>query len=399
MFSDLKNLLKKINFIYNINSILRARIYNVEYKIYSFYYNIYARLTGKFYTESSAIKIFKTNITNRLKSQNWINLNSAPAVFWVGASYDQDYSGFLQDLINICDVRVFYRSSGEYGISTISKNIKKQRAINDKELYDTIVRVHSEKPIDILFGQLWSDFISAETLIKVKALGIIVINVSMDDKIPKMWRGKNHGSAGLRAGVDLILTTVNECCQWYFTKGLPAIYWPLASNPNFYFESRKRDGGIVFIGNNYGYRSKIINKLIKEGIDIQAYGIGWPNGWISTLQAAKILSSAKIAIGVGTVGHTKNLLTMKLRDFDAPTSGVLYITQYNPELINFYREDEEIVFYKTIPELIEKTKYFFFNDNEREKISQAGRLKSIEKHTWDNRFKKLIDLISNLDNT
>jgi hypothetical protein len=390
----IKLYLKKIKYLNRINQLLKSSIYGYELKRLKFKYKIYSKIKNLNYSEDEAIKMFKNNIHNKLKNQEWFCKGGKPNIFWIGTNYDQDYSGLLQDLDKISNLRIFWRNERQYGFSFDSRNVDIQRKENDKCLSNIILQAHRNHKIDIILGQMWADIISPSVLKHFKNLGIIIINISMDDKLPSMWYGKNHGTLGLKDGLDLVLTTVKECCSWYWAENIPSLYWPLGSSNEIFYESDNRDIDISFIGNNYGYRGRIINSLINSGLPVTAYGYGWANGYIDSKKAAEVLSRSKISLGIATVGHTKNIYTMKLRDFDAPMSGALYITQYNKELEHLYISGEEIIFYDSIEELIQKIKYYLANDAVRTRIAAAGKKKAMMNYKWENRFTSIIDLIS-----
>ena len=98
--------------------------------------------------------------------------------------------------------------------------------------------------------------------------------------------GYRMGSVGLGSGVDITLTTSPETCKWYFTENMSAIFWPLASDENLFGSSdnSNKDIDILFIGNRYGIRGKLINYLTKRGVNVSCYGDGWENGYVDADQ-------------------------------------------------------------------------------------------------------------------
>lgn len=388
----IKKVLKSNIYLLKLNVFFKALIYN--YKTVRLSRKYYKKISVQHipYSYNTSIDFFKRSISNRIKLNNSINNQHLLNVFWIGTNFDQDNSGFLQGLQKVFNVRVFNQSTGKYGFVSNLNTIDKVVEYNDREIYEAVIKEHNLNNIDIIIGQMWGNYISSNVLSKFKKLGIVVINVSMDDRLPEMW-DKNNGSIGLKGGIDFVLTTAKEVCPWYWAEGIPSIYWPLASSAEFYSPKKYKDIPISFIGNNYGVRKEIINGIIKSGINIQCFGNGWENGYVNSVKAAEILGRSKIALGIGTIGHTKNILTMKLRDFDAPMSGALYITQRNPELENFYIENEEIVYYSSIKELVEKIKYYLLNEEETKFISERAILRATKEHTWENRFEKLRDII------
>lgn len=318
-------------------------------------------------------------------------------VFWLGTTQSQDESGFLQALRRIGSVTVFHNVEGGYGIWTGHAMAAKAatfaeiRRANDEALLTQIHQAHSTVGIDVLVGQMWADLISKEALAKVQSMGIPVINIAMDDRLPSHWSargGVRLGSVGLGSSLDMVLTTASETCLWYGLEGCPALFWPLASDPTLFApaDGAVRDIDVLFIGNRYGVRGKIVSYLEKLGVKVDCYGGGWPNGYVNAERMAALSKRARIILGVGAVGHCPDVYTLKLRDFDALMTGALYVTHRNPDLCRLYREGEEIECYKTTQEAFEKIRYYLDHPIEREKIGKKGQQKAIVRDTWDERL-------------
>ena len=318
-------------------------------------------------------------------------------VFWVGTSQNQDESGFLQSLGRLCKVTVFTNVDREYGIWSGNPNSVKVptfdeiRAANAQSLLRQITQAQRLGGIDLLLGQMWARLIPKETLMQVQAMGIPVINISMDDRLPDLWSHWGEvrpGSVGLVPGVDMMLTTSPETCLWFGLEGCPALFFPLASDPEVFAScsDEKRNIDVLFIGNKYGLRGQIIRYLEQRGVAVDCYGDGWPNGSINAEKMALLSKRARIILGVGTVGHCADVFTLKLRDFDATMSGALYLTHRNPDLCRLFREGEEIEFYKSPSEAYEKICYYLDHNEDRVRVGLNGQRKALSKHTWDMRL-------------
>jgi len=290
----------------------------------------------------------------------------------------------------------FFNDLGEYGLcnNKVTENDRKlndlHRFANDAALIAQVEMEHKNGRIDLLIGQMSARWISKSTLACIQKMGVPVINISMDDKLADQWPhyGKHWGgSSCLAPNLDLVLTSSPETCTWYGVEKCPAIYWPLASCPNVFSSGHgMRDIDVLFIGNKYGVRGKLIRDLEEMGIVIECYGDGWPNGYANVRKMAEISKRAKIILGIGTVGHCSDIYTIKLRDFDAPMSGALYLTQRNPDLMSLYCEGKDLVFYESSKEAAQKIKYYLSHPLELEQIARNGNQTAIEMHTWQRRI-------------
>lgn len=136
-----------------------------------------------------------------------------------------------------------------------------------------------------------------------------------------------------------------------------------------------------------------MHALRGAGISVVAYGKGWKNGKLPVDDVPQSFAQSKIILGVGTIGYCSDFYALKLRDFDAPMSGSMYITSHNPDLLGLYDIGKEIITYKSIGDCIDKVQYYLKHDDERESIAQAGMLRARREHTWQKRIAMLFDLL------
>jgi len=389
MFKKIKEWLKKIFWIYSLNAFLKARANTRKTKkLYSYYRKKSVDLNLK-YSELETAKMVRSRLAKRR-----IKINSRSKeklrIFWVGANYEQDMSGFLQGLKTFGEIITFKNTEREYGLlwphtSKMKLSAKEVIKTNSEALLKQVELALKQGNLDLLMGQMWADVLDVGVLVKIQKMGIPTINISMDDKLPNLWRreeGKLMGSAGLAKGLNLVLTTSPDTCLWYLIEGCSAIYWPLASDPDMFYPRGEKIYDVVFVGGKYGLRGKLVGAIMKAGVKVEAYGPGWPNGFINAQKIAEVFGKAKIILGTGNVAYNKDILTIKLRDFDATMSGALYITHRNPDLLKLFKEGKEIECYDEIDECVEKIKFYLAHSEKLETIAAAGYKKARENYTW-----------------
>lgn len=318
-------------------------------------------------------------------------------IYFVGTYQDHEAFGLLQALQRMGSVSIHFDIDGQYGINS-SARIDGSPAIgaDNNFLVDQISALHGQRRIDFVIGTFLASTVAVETLGSIRNMGIPVVNMALDDRLPNLWlinRGVKMGAIGLVEGVDLTLHTTKEFVPRYLAEGCPCLYWPLASDHKIFKPARQKDIDVVFVGNNYGKRNALVKAIQSAGIHIECYGNGFPNGHLPGNRVPEVFSRAKIILGTGLVGHSSTIVTLKLRDFDAPMSGAMYITSYNPDLSELFDIGKEIITYTSIRECIEKIKYYLGNDEEREIIAAAGRLRAVKDHTWDQRIFALLQLL------
>lgn len=390
---QLKNFLKRIPVIFALNS---------KYKAFKLKQAL--KRTEEFYSRACKGIIYdgetvRNRVTALLSAKSIKAGNSSrPRIFWLGTSWNQDNSGFLQALNKVGDVTYFVNPDGKYGLESTSV-VPDNDALSLMEecLLNQVTRVEREEgKIDLFIGQMLARNLPVSALKKIQSMGIVTVNISMDDRLPGLWNSENGriiGGAGLASGLDLTLTTSPECCVRYEYHGCPALYWPLASDPQLFYPGSVRDIDVSFIGNNYGARGRIVRALLDQGIKVEAFGDGWDNGSVNAEQSASIFGRSKIILGIGTIGHTEDIFTLKLRDFDATMAGALYLTHRNPDLLEMYREGDSIECYIHESEAVEKIKYYLSNPSEREDVAKKGRDIARTYHTWDIRIATLLKTV------
>ena len=388
----LKDKLKKVHLLYAFNALIKSFQLKRGLRSLTRRYDKRYRDEAVCYDERSVIAGFKGR-HSQLQPKFSSKIPGELKIFWVGALEAQDESGFLQALNRLGQVTNFRNRDGGYGpLYEISGlNWLHVREVNDDALIEQVTSAHLQGSIDILIGQMWAHIYSEDALSKIRALGIPIINIAMDDRLPSLWASKNGqrmGAVGLGSGVDITLTTSPEACKWYATENMLALFWPLASDEKLFAENAgsDKDIDILFIGNRYGIRGKLVKYLSKQGISVTCYGSGWPNGFVNADQNVALSKRAKIILGVGAIGHSSDVYTLKLRDFDALMTGALYITHRNPDLLQLFQEGEHLECYASPKELSAKLNYYLKNPERCSKIGRKGNVLAKTKHTWDYRL-------------
>ena len=390
MLNNIKNKLKTIKLARDLNSGIKGVALDASHEFNRFHFGDY---WNQFSSEKCRL-IATELLQERLCGTKRNNLSSPSNIFFVGTYYDHEMQGLFQGLQGIGNVHTYINAHGGYGINT-PRGMKLSLYEHQQwcqHLYASVREANQVKPIDFVIGTFTAPSISLETLLAIRELGIPIINMAMDDMLPQHWRTERKvkmGAFGLGPAVDLTLQTTPAMITRYLKAGYPAIYFPFASDPNIFCPSAEKDIDVLFIGNCYGKREKLIAKCVGAGISVEAYGLEFPSGHIAGEEVPRLFGRSKIILGSGLVGHSPSLTTLKLRDFDGPMAGALYLTSHNPLLANHFDIGEDILTYVNIDDCINKIKYFLSNEKERLRIAANGRERSCAEHTWNHRFQLL----------
>ena len=377
--NGIKKTLKNVGWIYAINAAIKARATRAEH----------AQLVRHYQgMEAHPLAFPYLGLTTRV-----------PRIFFVGTDEQQDRSGIIQALGSLGDLHVFTRQDGSYG-----QNDPRPEAIRRKENAARLWALISEEAStgwipDIVIAQTWSTLIDPLVFDQIRArFASIVINIGMDDR--HQFRGSRIGESwggtlGLIGHIDLALTAAPECVEWYKKEGCPALYFPEASDPAIFHpmpELPKRHE-VSFVGGCYGIRRDLVMTLRRAGIQVTAYGSGWEAGRLETEEVPMLFAQSKIILGVGTIGHCSDFYALKMRDFDAPMSGSLYITHDNPDLHDLFQPGRDIATFSDMEDCVRKVRRYLEDDRMREEIAANGRLRALKEHTWTRRFQNLFTLM------
>lgn len=107
------------------------------------------------------------------------------------------------------------------------------------------------------------------------------------------------------------------------------------------------------------------------------------------LVAPKIFHLSKINLNI----TTRNIRSgIPLRVYEIMSVGGFVISNYQPEMDELFVPDKEIVYFKSIDELLEKTKYYLTHENQRQRIAINGYQRVKKDYLYDNAIRKMIQI-------
>jgi len=269
--------------------------------------------------------------------------------------------------------------------------------MND-DLIDRVNKWNRQDGFDVIFTYLSREVVTPDTVKKISGLGVPVVNMSLNDKegfVGKVKEGQAMGVRDICRYFDLCWTSTEDAIKKYCVEGAVPIYLPEGANPEIHkpYDIEKTID-VSFVGQCYGNRPEIIQKLKLQGINVEAYGYGWPNGPVSTEEMIHIYSRSKINLGFGGIAGSKDIYCLKGRDFEIPMSGGFYLTEYHPELENCYDLEKEIVTYTDFEDIVLKIRYFLSNPEKADDKRKKGFKRAQSEHTWEMRFEKIFKLMN-----
>jgi hypothetical protein len=107
----------------------------------------------------------------------------------------------------------------------------------------------------------------------------------------------------------------------------------------------------------------------------------------------RMFSQSRLSLGFATAGDSHRtaprLTHLRLREFEAPMSGALYLTEEQPELAEYFIPGQEVLTYTDRDELLDKARYYLAHQEQAERVRRAGLERARRAHTWQHRFTEL----------
>ena len=320
-----------------------------------------------------------------------------PRVFVAVHHVNWEKHGLVEGWANLADV--VYYDWGDSFDQYASTWHERGKSVFNIELLQEVTKAHNEKPVDLFFSYLSGRWVFPGTIKAIGELGPITINISFDDKI-KFWGYQEpsglSGNAEIAPKFDVCITSQSsEDVSKYVAVDANPLFLPPAANPSAFSTQSAtfRTIPISFIGQCYGKRSEIIEYLRAHNLPVQTFGKGWSKGELSFTEMKNIYARSLINLGFGYIGDSDELVGLKGRDFEVPLAGGLYLTTYNPELAKCFAVGREIDCYQDKDELVNKLKFYLANPDVAIQIGTAGRARCLRDHTWEHRFKYILDVV------
>jgi glycosyltransferase involved in cell wall biosynthesis len=311
----------------------------------------------------------------------------------------------------------------------------------NQRLVDAFRNAVTRGSVDLFFGYLYSSVVYPETIDRIREFGVPTVNFSCNN-VHQFDLVRD-----IATRFDACVVPELAALPDFLAVGARPLRIQLAANPRVYRpypELRIYD--VTFVGQRYADRADLLQHLHTNGVAVRAWGAGWqsrkrldvanakaalalvederldgirrlirrrlsvqPNGAVSALDAMdtsafggprllhrdliRMFSRSRISLGFATAGEShksgKRLTHLRLREFEAPMSGALYLTEGQPELAEYFEPGVEVITYSDKDDLLDTTRYFLAHQEQAERIRRAGLERARREHTWERRFNQL----------
>ncbi len=107
-------------------------------------------------------------------------------------------------------------------------------------------------------------------------------------------------------------------------------------------------------------------------------------------QMPAVFNSSKINLNITVKGIQSGV---PLRAMDIMASGGFLLSNYQPELLEYFGYDEHMVTYESMEDAIAKCDFYLKNEELRRKIAMNARENVLENHSMTDRFRIILDVI------
>lgn len=274
------------------------------------------------------------------------------------------------------------------------------KGINNKRWNKSLIKLCEKIKPDVLFTTKGT-IIYPETIIKIKAIGIIAANwffENVDHQNYHRWFLKTHQYYDYFFNYDPMIR------EKFKSDNLK--YLPVAVGPDSYkirdLNEKDREFfgcDVCFVGALYPEREKLLSEVKKLGINLKVFGWkSWFNsslaenycGPLSVGGVAKAYFLAKISLNSNLQPQNGGV---NLKTFEIPAAGGFQISDDQLDLKNLFEPGKEIETYKATNELLEKIKFYLSNEEKRNQIALAGHRRVLKDHTLNQRVKTILETV------
>lgn len=174
---------------------------------------------------------------------------------------------------------------------------------------------------------------------------------------------------------------------------------------------KKYDYDVIFIGHyEPDDRVSCLEEIVRRGWHLRLFGPGYD--WDPVIRKSpELRGQIPVQLLWGedynrAVCHSKIALcflsklnrdTYTRRCFEIPATGTMMLAEYTDDLASMYREGEEVEFFRSPAEMMEKIERYVSDDASRNKLAEGGlRRVHVDGHDVDSRMRQVITWVEDV---
>jgi spore maturation protein CgeB len=284
--------------------------------------------------------------------------------------------------------------------------IAHERAVGRDAMNSQLRAAAEEAKPDASFFFLFKEEIAPATIEAVGKAGGPTMNWFADDQ----WRFDDF-TRHFAPSFDVCVTTDHDSVPRYRAIGVRRVVlsqWAC----NRYAYSRVTtdlEHEVTFVGQSYGRRPEIVERLRRAGHEVECWGFGWPSGRLDHGEMVRVFSSSAVNLNLSNAWQPQFTLRMRLgalvrgidldtrprrdqikgRNFEVPGCGGFLLAQAVPHLEDYCEPGREFGVFTDDDDLVEQVGYWRSHPDERAAVAEAGYRRVLAEHTYDHRFDEI----------
>jgi spore maturation protein CgeB len=183
------------------------------------------------------------------------------------------------------------------------------------------------------------------------------------------------------------------------------IYLPEACNPTWHRPSEvPMEPVVVFAGNMYPLRMRLLERLSRAGLPLRIYGPPWA-GWLRSdvlaphstgrylarEEKARVFRSAGVVLNTLQPGE---MASVNCRLFEAAGCGAATLTDARPDLWGLFEVSTEVATFETFDELVDQARWLLDHPDMARAMGDRAATRAHAEHTYDHRLSRLLTIVS-----
>ncbi len=262
---------------------------------------------------------------------------------------------------------------------------------------------------DVIFFTTYKDQFRPEFLDRLKTRATTIAWFGDDQ-----WRFESYTRRYARH-FSFCATTDPWALDKYARLGAKAILSQWAADPKLgAHDALPPDGSfrsnISFVGIRNEVRNWYVGRLQKEGIKVECYGHGWPNGPLPAEKLSSFFQSSRINLNLSNsvqndigfifahpmnaarfLRSKKRVEQMKARNFEIPLAGGFELSHYAPGLEHYFDIGKEIAIFNSPEQCAAQIRYYLAHPQERCAMAQKAHERACREHTYEHRFRAVLE--------
>jgi len=346
------------------------------------------RRIKKFVSNKQFLRLFPTPTVEVLASEwpEFSNKGAGKKILYLAAKYDY---GDKSKGISYEEYNFFYTLKNMNGIETIRLDVYSLYHRYGKYITNKVIKeVALLEGVDTILLCLFHDIFDHE-LFKDLSDNYPVETVLWlfdDDK-------RYIETAALVPCFNKVVTTIDIRHQVRMKAGLNSYLAQFAANHYLYKNyNLTKEFDVVFVGQNFGNRQEYVDYLKANGINVFAFGRGWPNaGRLTQVEMIELLNKAKIALNFSSSADNPDLKFLKGRIFEIPATGTMLLTEECENLSDYFNVGEHLDVFSDKAELLSKIGFYLSHETALIKVSGKGQKLVLNNYTFESYLSKIIN--------